>query len=283
MISNICFQIPVEIGSAKRRILQGSMHRFLSILILTTVLPVLLWAQQYKGRVVDASNGTPIASVLVRNLRTGSMWLGDSTGNVAFSAGPGDEIRFEHPSYNDFTLQIQTVADLIAVRMERTPIMLQGVEVISPYLRFSKDSAFMREYFHKEIGYSGTQVKLDMNGGVGTSGLISELALQLSGRKKRAKQFVQDLQMLEAWRYEAIRYTPELVMVQTGLDDSTARAFILKHPMPMDLLRSGSEMALKMWIRDEFRASGGHIPESIQGELSETFKNPGTDSLANNR
>lgn len=246
------------------------MRRFLTIIIVATLLPVSLWAEQFRGRVVDASNGLPVATVLVRNLRTGSMWLGDSSGNIAFSAAAGDEIRLEHPSYNDYVLTIQTVADLIAVRMEKAPIMLQGVEVLSPYARFSRDSAFMRDYFHKEIGYSGSQVKLDMNGGIGTSGLISELALAVSGRKKRAKQFVEDLQMLESWRYEAIRYTPTLVMAQTGLSDSAARSFILQHPMPLDLLRGGSEMALKMWVRDEFRATGQTLPEHIQDPASES-------------
>src|SRR6478609_9672147 len=127
------------------------MRRFLSILIAVIVLPFSLWAQQFRGRVSDATNGLPVSTVLVRNLRTGSMWLGDSTGNIVFSAATGDQIRLEHPAYNDYVMTIQTVADLIAIRMERAPILLQGVEVVSPYARFSKDSAFMRDYFHKEI------------------------------------------------------------------------------------------------------------------------------------
>lgn len=260
------------------------MRTLLSLLIGLAILPFSVAAQQFKGRIMDANNGQPIAMVLITNLRSGSMWLSDSSGFCAFTAVSGDQVRFEHTAYRDFNLEIHSVQDLISVRMERAPIELKGVEVISPYTRFSRDSAFMRQYFHKELGYSGSQVKLDLDGGVGARGMISDLALSLSGKKKRAKQFAHDLQMLEEWRYEAIRYTPQLVMSQTGLDDSTARMFIVHHPMPYDLLRTGSELALKSWVRDEFQASGMQAkPKPATQPMQGTTQNEKIDSLTGRR
>ena len=89
---------------------------------------------------------------------------------------------------------------------------------------------------------------------MGTSGLISELALAISGKKKYYKRFAAEMTMLEELRYSTIRYTPGLVTAQTGLDDSAANAFIIKHPIPAEFVRAASELELKMWVREQYRA-----------------------------
>jgi hypothetical protein len=249
----------MDFGKIILRNLQSPMRTLYSIILCTLVLPFSLAAQQFKGRVSDVESGLPIPMALITNTRSGSMWLSDSSGMCAFSAEPGDMLRIEHTAYKDYKLQIRSYEDLISIRMERAPIELKGVTVESPYTRFSRDSAFFRDYYHKEIGYSGSQIGMGNGGIVAVDGMFSELALVVSGKKKRAKRFAEDLQMLEEWRYQGIRYTPQLVMSQTGLDDSTANAFIVKHPMPSDLVRTGSELMLKSWVRDEYRASEFYV------------------------
>ena len=230
------------------------MRSFYLLLFLLTALPFCAFAQQFRGRVYDADNSGPIGTVLITNTHSGAMWVSDSIGNCAFTAYPGDVINFSHPAYKPFRLQIMGEQDVVSVGLSRAPVQLAEVQVLSPMARFQRDSAFNHQFFHKELGYTKSQVKMDYSGGVGTTGLISELALGLSGKKKYYKRFAEDMIMLEELRYSSIRYTPSLVATQTGLNDSAAAAFINRHPIPNDFVRVASELELKMWVREQYRA-----------------------------
>lgn len=225
-----------------------------TFLLFVLVLPA--FGQQFHGRVYDEDRGLPLATVLVTNLHTNSMWVSDKEGNIAFSALPGELLRFHLPGYHDYDLRIFSSQDVIKVGMVRAPIQLNEVEVLSPMARFRRDSAFNRQFFHKELGYAGRQTKMNYSGGIGIDGPFSALALWASGKKKYYKDFQKELVALEDMRYASIRYTPELVKTQTGLDDSGANAFILAHPIPNDFVRYASELELKMWVRNQFRAAG---------------------------
>jgi predicted PP-loop superfamily ATPase len=95
---------------------------------------------------------------------------------------------------------------------------------------------------------------MDYSGGIGTTGLISDLALGISGKKKYYKRFAAEMTMLEEMQYSSIRYTTSLVVAQTGLTDSAAAAFIVRNPIPLDFVRVASELELKMWVREQYRA-----------------------------
>lgn len=214
-------------------------------------------AQQFRGKVFDEDRSIPLTSVLVTNLHTNAMWISDAEGNIAFSASPGEMIRFHYPGYHDYDLRIFNYNDNIKVGMVRAPIELDEVQVLSPMARYRRDSIFNRQFFHKELEYAHGHPTMNYNGGIGVDGPLSALALWASGKKKRYKSFEQEMTMLEDMRYATIRYTPDLVIAQTGLDDSAANAFIIKHPIPNDFVREASELELKMWVRNQYRASVG--------------------------
>jgi hypothetical protein len=262
--------------------------RFLLLLItISAVLPFEAAAQQFHGRAYDAMSSAPVATVLITNTRSGAMWVSDSSGGVVFTAYPGDVVTFSHPAYKVYKIKIATYQDDVSVGLERAPVQLEEVKVESPMVRFSRDSAFNRQYFRKELGYAGPQVKLETQGGIGASGLISELVLGLSGKKKYYKRFAEEMAMLEELRYAGIRYTPGLVSSLTGLDDSAATFFIARHPIPADFVRVASELELKQWVREQYRAQqkadSAGAPQ--QPARTETFDRPAArrDSVATER
>ncbi|MBS1615925.1 MAG: hypothetical protein JST06_07405 [Bacteroidetes bacterium] len=228
------------------------------------LLMTLLWfpwavqAQQHELLATDAVSGQGLGPILITNLRSGALWLSDSSGKGAFTAYPGDVVRFSRTGYRDLEQKIIGYSEPVTIQLERAPIELKGVEVLSPYARFQRDSAFNHQFFRKELNYAHSQAHLsNIQGGtgfgIGFDGVISELALRLTGKRKAAKQLVKNLYYLEDLQLNSIRYTPTLVKTQTGLNDSEAWSFIRRHPIPNDFLRDASELELKQRIRDLYR------------------------------
>jgi hypothetical protein len=207
-------------------------------------------AQQHNGHVYDELSGEALRSVLITNTHSGALWLSDSGGNVAFTAYPGDVIRFSRPGYKEAKATISGYNDGVTIGLTRAPIELKGVTVETPLARFQRDTAFNHRYFHKELSYAHSQVAMD---GLGASGLISELALRATGKKRAARRLQEEMLFLEGMQYSYIRYNAAMVAAQTGLSDTAAEAFIARHPIPNDYLQAASELELKQHIRDLYR------------------------------
>ncbi len=225
------------------------------LLLISLSFPLCVFGQQFRGRVYDEDNRHPLGSVLVTNKHSGALWISDSAGHIAFTAYPGDVITFSRPSYKDYDLTVFSYNDLIRVGMVKAPVQLEEVKVYSPMLRYRQDSVFNHQFFHKELGYAHSNAQMNYSGGIGADGVFSELALWATGKKKTYRNFAREMKMLEDLRYASIRYTTDLVISQTGLSDSAANAFIIKHPIPDDFVRNSNELELKMWVRNQYRAS----------------------------
>jgi hypothetical protein len=143
--------------------------------------------------------------------------------------------------------------------MARAPVQLKGVEVLSPMARYKRDSAFNRQFFRKDLSYVPSQIKMGSVSagtgfGVSVGGVLSELALLATGKKKDVRRLQEEMLYLENLQFTSIRYNPALVSAQTGLNDSAATAFVVRNPIPSDYLRVASELELKMRIRETYRA-----------------------------
>ncbi len=224
--------------------------RSLLALIVFLLLPKCGSAQQHRGRVSDGLTGEGLGSVLITNTHNNALWLSDSAGGTVFTAYPGDIIRFSHPGYKLAEVHVIGYNDAVTIGLQRAPIELKGVEVLSPMARFKQDSTFNHQYFHKELGYVPSQVQM---AGFGVSGIFSELALLATGKKKAVRRLQEEMLFLECMQFSNIRYTPSLVASQTGLNDSAAERFIVRNPIPNDYLRVASELELKQRIRDMYR------------------------------
>jgi hypothetical protein len=219
-------------------------------------LPAL--AQQHRGRVYDLLSGEGLPGVLITNTHSGALWLSDSSGNIAFTAYPGDVVRFSHKGYKDANITIAGYYDAPTLFLERAPIELKGVVVESPLAKYQRDTAFNRKFFRTELGYAHSQMKMDNiyggpGFGIGVNGVFSELATIISGKRKHARKFERAMLELEAMQYSSIRYTPSLVTAQTGLTDTAAELFIVHHPISNEYLQAASELELKQHIRDMYR------------------------------
>lgn len=224
--------------------------RLVLLLVSCSLLPFTGLAQQHNGHISDELSGEPLKSVLITNTHSGALWLSDSAGNVAFTAYPGDIIRFSRPGYKESKATITGYNDGVTIGLTRAPIELKGVTVETPLARFQRDTAFNHQYFHKELGYAHSQVKME---GMGASGLLSELALRATGKKRAARRLEEEMLLLESMQYSYIRYNAAMVTSQTGLKDTAAEAFIARHPIPNDYLQAASELELKQHIRDMYR------------------------------
>lgn len=210
-------------------------------------------AQQFRAQIADVQSTQPLGRVLVKNLRSGALWISDSVGSVAFTAFPGDVVSFSLTGYREITEHVAGYDQRFNIRLERLPIQLSEVQVLSPYARFQRDSAFNRLFYRDALKMSKAQSKLDLTNGIGASGLVSDLAMAISGKKRYYKGFAANMAMLEDLRFSSIRYTPEAVAAQTGMSDSAAAQFILRNPMPAEIARNAGELEFKMWIRTAFR------------------------------
>ncbi len=222
------------------------------------LLPLFGSAQQHRGRVSDGFTGEGLGSVLIANTHNNALWLSDSVGGMVFTAYPGDIIRFSHPGYKAAEVRISGYNDDVTIGLQRAPIELKGVEVLSPMARFKQDSALNRLVFRKQLGYAHSQIGMTSASagtgfGIGVGGIFSELALLASGKKKEARRFRDEMLFLEGMQFSNIRYTPSLVAAQTGLSDSASERFIVRNPIPSDYLRVASELELKQRIRDMYR------------------------------
>ncbi len=139
-------------------------------------------------------------------------------------------------------------------------ISLPTVTVLSDYAKLKRDSALRRVIYRKEIKDATSKVRIPWKEmkegrvkGFAVDGVFSELALRLSGKKKRYQRFLATMEADDEVRFAAVRYTPAIVSRVTGLPDSGARLFIARHPMPRAFAESAGELEFLQWIRDRQR------------------------------
>jgi hypothetical protein len=171
------------------------------------------------------------------------------------SARPGQSLQYKHTGYEAHRTRIGDLGT-DTIYLVRRIQALSEVTVISEEERFRRDSAERRQIYRKTLKDAGSKPSFEVGGGptgfgVGVSGLFTETALRLSGRKKAARKFERIMLQDERDRYTAIRYNPVLVSRVTGMSDSLAVAFVQRHPIPYDFVRQASDLEIKMWIREQ--------------------------------
>lgn len=227
---------------------------------LTLRLPAA--AQQQRWHIKDTAGNRGLTDVLLVNTASGSRWLSDSLGYVAFAAAIGDVVEIKSPGYKRRLIVVREGLTHLDVSLEKAATVLSEVRVLSPMALYMRDYIFNRQVFRKEIAYAGFKPSQKFYGnkggpmgidvGVEYSGLLSNIALKASGRKRAARRFSRELAYLEGGQLSAIRYTPALVSVLTGMDDAESLRFIVRNPLTHVYLETASELELKMRIRELF-------------------------------
>ncbi len=126
---------------------------------------------------------------------------------------------------------------------------IREVTVRSPYAKWQEDSARNRLIYRKTLSDANFRPEIHVES-LRVDGLITNFALKVSGKKKRALKFQREMQRNEQEDFSAIRYSKAVVMRVTGFEDSAAVAFIKQNPMPRDILVNAPELQFLQWIRD---------------------------------
>ena len=127
---------------------------------------------------------------------------------------------------------------------------IKEVKVRSPYAKWKEDSARNRLIYKKELADAVFKPIVSLNNGIQLDGFFSNLALIISGKKKRYQKFKAEIERNEREDFSSIRYTPAVVTRVTGLEDSAAVVSIKQNPMPRNFLVAATELEFLQWIRD---------------------------------
>ena len=142
-------------------------------------------------------------------------------------------------------------------------IQIKEVTVKAKTYNYRQDSVENRAIYHKAFRTVNEHPTVGFANGVAVTGLFSELAYRVSGKKKRAKILIKNIAANEQEHAIGSRYTPDLTNRMTGLTGDTLASFMNAYPMPFDYALAASELELKMWIRDNYKdwiARGRPLP-----------------------
>lgn len=219
---------------------------------LFTGLPVL--AQSYEAIILDKEKGAPVAGVLILQVNNGYQFQSNTAGRFRIKAASGDTLLYSHMGYETLRRAVPSKAT-DTVWLTPKSYTLKEVEITTPMARFKADSTLNHTLYRKTLEDAHYTPSLGAGiGGASLDGGVSWLALKLSGKDKRNKQFTNEMLLNEKERFVAARYTVAAVISVTGLSAENAKVFIVENPMEYLFARAASELEFKMWIRTHFRA-----------------------------
>lgn len=226
------------------------------------------YAQVLKGTVKDGVSGEYLSTVTVKNLTNNQTAYTNREGSYTITAMSGDVVRFELVGYKT---QQYTVPKALGFAEMYISLFQMSYEldefVLKPrYTPYQLDSMERRSTYQRALAR-------EKGGSVMSP--VTFLAEKLSRRSKRIYRFQKDFSKWEKDKFISSRYTPELVTSQTGLQGDTLAYFMNANEMPYDFARVASDLEIKMWIREQYRAWLKHplIPEIISAKDS-TISSP---------
>ncbi len=225
---------------------------------LLLVITVNCTSQTMQGMVTDATTYKPLFPVTVVNINTQQAAYTDVNGFYVIPARPGDKIAFSYVGYKTVE-KLKPVSVLIAtqnITMQRREYELDEVFLRPDKLtQYQKDSIERRQIYH---------FALDREPPSPVMSPVSALAEKLSGKAKRIYRFQGEFAWWEKQKFIDNRYTADVIRSVTDMrDDSTISAFMAAFPMPYDYARAATNLEMKMWIRDNYKAWMPHRADSV--------------------
>ncbi len=233
------------------------MFRAFSFAILIFYFPILCAAQVMEGIVTDNEQKLGLPGVFVSNIRTGLTVQTSDDGYYTIQANGGDSILFRHLSfYTD--MQIMKFASNSYHNSVSLQPLVHGLKeaTILGISKYQQDSiANHRQFEHELTKVIVPQPKMNVGLGFGCSGCIGWLADKLTGNSKKLRRFKNNFATEDGQRFIDSRYTGQLVAGLTGLNNpDTIASFIYNNPMDYSFARTASDLELKAWIRNAYKA-----------------------------
>lgn len=225
-----------------------TIRAFIFLLLVLLFFGVYVNAQILKGYVQDGISGKPIPAVVVTNLNTGKITYTALDGSFTIAGTKGMQVSFAASGYRIQQKIIPTslggvaemVIDLFPMSYE-----LQEFEFRSKYTPYQLDSIERQQTYASVLARQKTGNILSP---------ITLLAEKISRKSRRTFAFQKNFHDWENEKFISSRYTIALTQSLTGLTGDTLSYFMNINPMPYDFARAASDLELKMWIREKYKA-----------------------------
>lgn len=224
---------------------------------LVCVILVLLFfaqtinGQTLSGRITDSFSTQPLNGVVLVNQATNQSTTTDADGNFTLTAQYGNIISatlqgFTSRQFMANPNSFMNIA-MVQLNVQMNEFVLKG------YTRYQKDSAEMSELFSKDLNTKTIKPKVSFDGGIGVSGLIGSAVQKMSKGYKANKRFKSNFKNDMEQKFVDTRYTQALVNSLTGFTGDTLVGFMNTYPMAYEFARAGTDLEMKMWIRDNYK------------------------------
>ncbi len=215
------------------------------LLMVVGCLPIK--AQILRGSVKDGATDVLLTAVKITNERTQQSVYTDTKGNYSLSAEKGDPVLFSLVGYQEQSYIVPAsmgVAEMF-ISLFQLSYDLEEFTLRNRFTAYQRDSMERRSTYQRALA---------RRKGGGLMSPVSFVAEKLSGRSKRTFQFQKDFHHWEQEKFIDSRYTPSLVQSQTHLTGDSIAHFMNSHPMPFDFARAASDLELKVWVREQYKA-----------------------------
>ena len=210
-------------------------------------------AQVMKGIVVDGETNQPLYLVNILDLTNSQSAYSDEHGIYTITAKNGDLISFSFSGYHSLQ-RLATTDSVLRVMMFPLNVHLQEYVLHPEYTPYQKDSAEMAARYSDQLNVTPIKPGYSNANGGGFTGLIGGAVQKVSRSYKQKKKFKENFIKDEQQKYIDTRYTPELVSTLTGFSGDTLALFMNAYPMEYKFARTASDLEMKLWIRDNYRA-----------------------------
>jgi len=224
----------------------------LTLIITFILLSLDVQGQTLYGIVVNGETGKALPNVMVMNVTTQKSTQTNEHGDYSISAKDGDMILYTTDGFHPLRRLAHT-GKYVTTELFTLSLRLQEYILRPDYTPFQKDSAELSELYEKELNTQPVKPGFSNANGGGFQGLIGSAVQKMSKSYKQNKQFKEDFQKDIEQRFIDTRYTPALVTELTGLKGDDLVFFMNSNPMEYDFARHGTDLEIKVWIRDNFK------------------------------
>jgi hypothetical protein len=204
-------------------------------------------AQTLQGVVVDANTGRPMYLVSIVNKHTQQVAFTDEKGFYSIPAVQGEVVLFSFIGYTpvERPKPPSVILATLNILMEPLEYQLKEFRFLPGHLtKYQSDSAERVSIY---------KIQLQREPPSPFNSPASAIAELFSKRAKRTYQFQKNFAAGEIEKFVDTRYTPALVTTLTGLTGDSIGHFMYAFPMPYDFARAGSDLEIKVWIRENFK------------------------------
>ena len=224
--------------------------------LLTSILLFITYCGQGQtqyGLVVNGETAKPMAAVGIINMATQRSAVTDSQGNYSLTAKDDDMLSYSFPGFHTIT-RLAIPGTYLLVELLPLNVALKEYVLHPNYTQFQRDSFEMATTYSKELNTQKIKPGFSNANGGGFTGLIGGPVQKMSKSYKQNKKFKEAFRKDMEQKYIDTRYKPELVSAITGFSGDTLAIFMNTYPMPYDFARNATDLELKMWIRDNYKA-----------------------------